>query len=131
MTSQRDWTPHLIGDTYCSSACGHGCTKAAYDEARRKGLALHNKMIGKAWQIRVWENLGWHYEIFREDRATHFYCSVSEDQDGRYTVYFNSTPQIITTSDNPNTALDKAVRKARQTASALVMNAALFPECER
>lgn len=132
MTTPRDWTPRLIGDTYCSPACGMGCKKSAYDEAHRKALALHNKMTGKAWQIRVWENLGWHYEIFRQDLATGFRCTVSESlmRDGttRYAVYFNSTPQVVVSGDDPNVALSEAVQEAQRIANRLADQIALFPE---
>jgi hypothetical protein len=128
----RDWTPRLIGDTYCSPACGMGCKKSAYDEAQRKALDLHNKMTGKAWSIRVWENLGWHYELVRESKSSAFRCSIMEvdNRDGtmRYIVYFNSNPQVITKGDDPNVALDEAVRQAKRIANTLLDNVALFPE---
>lgn len=126
----RDWTPRLIGDTYCSPACGMGCTKAAYDDAHNKAIALHHKMTGKAWIIRVWENLGWHYEIYREGPGIH--CSINErfnlDGSATYTVYFNSRKQIVLTGDDPNTILTEAVQEAKRMANDILCHVALFPE---
>ncbi len=132
MTTPCNWTPVLRGDTYCSPACGMGCKKSAYDEAHRKAYALAERMTGNAWSIRVWENLGWHYEIIRENRATGFRCSIMErlnpDGTGHYVVYFNSRPQIITKGNDPNAALAEAVQEARRMANTLTANADLFPE---
>lgn len=126
----RDWTPRLNGDTYCSPACGMGCKKSAYDDAHRKALALARRMTGKAWIIRVWENLGWHYEIYREGPGIH--CSISErfNPDGSvtYTVYFNGRKQIITKGDDPNAALSEAVQEAKRMANDILDHVALFPE---
>jgi hypothetical protein len=32
-------------------------------QAQNKGKALLRKMKGKGWKLRIWENLGWHYEV--------------------------------------------------------------------
>lgn len=52
------WKPRLRGAVYCAPACGRGCTKAAYDEARREAAEIV-KQLGSGWKIEMSENLGW------------------------------------------------------------------------
>jgi hypothetical protein len=54
------WTPVRSGKLYCSSACGGGCTYAAFLKAIKNGdeLAAH---CGRGFTRHVWENLGWHF----------------------------------------------------------------------
>lgn len=54
-------TPVLNGLTYCSPACGCGCTKSAYDFAKHKSEWLAS-YLGYGWAPVVWENCGWHYK---------------------------------------------------------------------
>lgn len=56
------WKPVLHGETYCSPACGGGCTKAAHDEATKQAAELAQQ-LGPGWSPRVWENLGWHFAV--------------------------------------------------------------------
>jgi len=59
----NSWTPVLRGATYCSPDCGGRCTRASYDRAVAKSIKLANRM-GDGWMTRVWENLGWHYQVW-------------------------------------------------------------------
>jgi hypothetical protein len=57
------WKPRLYGpmnETYCSPACGGGCTRESYEKAHELSKKLASR-LGKGWTTRVWENLGWHY----------------------------------------------------------------------
>lgn len=65
------WKPKLRGSTYCSPLCGGGCTKAAHDKAVAEANALVLRMKGSGWKPRVWENLGWHYEVHAGPVALH------------------------------------------------------------
>lgn len=56
------WTPKLNGDVFCSSACGSGCKKADFDRATELAGVIAAK-LGRGWIPRVWENLGWHFEV--------------------------------------------------------------------
>lgn len=58
--NELSWTPERQGAMYCSPACGRGCTKKEHDEAKKAGARLA-KNLGAGWDVRVWENLGWHY----------------------------------------------------------------------
>ncbi len=55
--------PVLKGAIYCSPWCGFKCTKAAYDDAKRSAGELRDYLGSKRWKPRVWENMGWHYEV--------------------------------------------------------------------
>lgn len=50
-------------------------------EATSKAVALVNRMHGKGWRIRVWENIGWHYAVVTD------YLSVREYTDKKGTYY--------------------------------------------
>ena len=57
------------GQIYCSPACGAGCTYDAYLKANSDAEALASvcaKRIGGVWNPRVWENLGWRWEVVQE-----------------------------------------------------------------
>lgn len=54
------WKPVLRGAEYCAPACGRHCTKKEYDLAKARAKALV-KRLGRTWEARIWENLGWHY----------------------------------------------------------------------
>lgn len=56
------WEPLHKGPLYCSPACGGGCTWTAFRRAKREAAALC-KELGPGWEPRVYENLGWHWEV--------------------------------------------------------------------
>lgn len=62
MVQALSWTPTRYGDTYCSPACGWGCTHCAYENAIAVSNALAREM-GAGWAPQVWENLGWNWAI--------------------------------------------------------------------
>jgi hypothetical protein len=47
-------------------------------EAERRGRALLKQMKGRGWQLRVWENLGWHYSVYNEGVDVHPVHPVQE-----------------------------------------------------
>lgn len=104
------WSPrNLLGGVYCSPACGGGCTKAAYNTAVRNSNALAEQM-GEGWEPVVWENLGWHYEVIKGVAAI---MPPYKGGSGKYMVFFNTVPQIVTTAETPEDALGFAVQEAR------------------
>lgn len=52
-------TPIRRGRFYCSRACGGKCTHADYLAAKRRATSLVDG-LGAQWNVRVWDNLGWH-----------------------------------------------------------------------
>lgn len=67
----RRWSPVRAGATYCSPACGNGCTWADYGKAVLAAASLATE-LGDGWEPEVWENLGWHYRV----KKGCFYMSV-------------------------------------------------------
>jgi hypothetical protein len=64
----QNWAPVRRGKIYCAPACGGDCTFTAYQQAQRRAKALAKK-LGMGWTIRVWENLGWYYEVVSPDKV--------------------------------------------------------------
>lgn len=56
------WKPVRRGGTYCSPACGAECKYTDYLEAKAEASALA-EVMGRGWKARVWENMGWFYEV--------------------------------------------------------------------
>ena len=55
-----------IGNVYCGSGCGSGCTWADYQEACIQATRLARR-LGPGWRPYVHENLGWHYKVISPD----------------------------------------------------------------
>lgn len=56
------WKAVRRGAIYCAPACGGRCTWAQYQAAIQNARKLAKRM-GKGWKTRVYENLGWHYNV--------------------------------------------------------------------
>ena len=67
------WEPMREGDVFCSPACGRGCTSKEYETAVEQGNELAEKM-GEGWDVKVWENLGWHSKVANEHCEIHIHC---------------------------------------------------------
>lgn len=87
-------------------------------QARSKAEKLLAKMKSPGWEIRVWENLGWHYSLQRgtlnvlehEYQKTAYHIFYSEEVGG---VSEPSYYGICNKSyDNPNLAVEKALQLA-------------------
>jgi hypothetical protein len=62
-------TPVRNGNTYCSPACGLGCTYKEFTIATEKAKSLKERCereIGGEWDVRIHENLGWHWSVFHK-----------------------------------------------------------------
>lgn len=88
----RNWKPVLKGKVYCSSACGGGCTKKAHEKAVRESDKLA-KTLGKGWKPRVWENLGWHWQVIKGNIEV---TNCTFDKKTEYQAWLQTSPQIIT-----------------------------------
>lgn len=68
--SAAAWTPIRDGEkTYCSPACGAGCTWDDYVRCRKESAAAV-KQMGPAWTRRIYENSGWGWELIHPDGLT-------------------------------------------------------------
>lgn len=105
----RDWKPRRSGLLYCSPACGGGCTREAYLQARIASEKLAGEM-GNGWKSRVWENLGWHWEIkspctrvrisaHKSGRKTYYNAGFGE-KEGHGSLYVESGPRALIALSN-------------------------------
>jgi len=79
------------GSIYCAPWCGANCTWAAFQEATKRGEALA-KLLGDGWKPRVWENMGWFYEV------TNGILEVKTNRrrgKTTYSAWCQSNPQVI------------------------------------
>lgn len=76
--------PIRRGNRYCSKACGYGCTYAAYKKAYTEAVKA-KQLLGDDWEIRIWENLGWHWDI------RHFPFSMT-CEDGKFRALTTDEP---------------------------------------
>lgn len=95
---ESGWTPRRAGKVYCSPRCGGGCTWSAYDKAIRESsdlcATLNADLSQDDWMPRVWENLGWHWEVKRGP------VTVRRYERGNVTSY-NAEVQLSATYDDP------------------------------
>lgn len=106
------WRPRRRGAVYCSSACGAGCTYAAYRAARRNGAALA-KALGPGWKPRIWENLGWHWSA----RLAVMDCEVHGSRGPWLNSYWASLyfgKQFMGDGKTPRKAVAAAMDNARR-----------------
>ena len=110
---ELSWKPVLrAGGIYCSTACGGGCTKAAYDSAVKQAAALAKKM-GKGWKTHVHENLGWWWTVYKGKPVGVYgvgFLEINPMSGGVYSAWVQTSPQFIVHHKNPKTALRMAVK---------------------
>jgi len=118
---ESGWVPVLQGEVYCSPRCGGKCTLAAFDKATSDAQALASEM-GQGWKPRVWENLGWHYDVGKSDAritpppygSAEFTAWIEPGKTER-----NLICQFIEKAENPHDALGFATQSARTMISRL------------
>jgi len=107
---EPDWTPRSLGNTYCSPACGFGCKRTDYDIVVLEAAALAERM-GPEWMPRVWENLGWYYEVTKGVAVIH--AHRYHGQILSYTAFFNTVPQVVAHSREPEDALASVLKQSK------------------
>lgn len=107
----NNWKPQLRGEIYCSSACGGGCTKAAYDTATENATNL-SKRLGPDWKPIVFENLGWHYKVVSPCGRLKIYNTGNH-----YSAYLGEASSPgglwVESAATPELAISKVVKTAR------------------
>ena len=97
--------------TYCSPACGRGCTERAYTTAVAKADLLA-ETLGSGWVPKVWENLGWHYAA----RSPCDRLSVHSSYGAGFSAYLNEPGSVggrwAEHGDTPQEAIDATVAAA-------------------
>lgn len=112
------WTPKLHGDIFCSPACGGRCKKVDYNRATELASRIASQM-GRGWTPRIWENLGWHFEV-NKDCAT-----ISPDRNGQYraSIHFSiidmMNSSITETDSDPRVAMQRAIEVLNDKVSKL------------
>lgn len=68
--SSLSWKPRrrARGSVYCSPACGGNCLRSDFDRATQDAARLAAR-LGPRWTTRVWENLGWYYEVISPGKS--------------------------------------------------------------
>jgi hypothetical protein len=120
----RNWTPIRKGDIYCSPACGANCTHKAYEEATGKAKKLAEKCtkeIGGEWEIRVHENLGWHWCVIQKKTNICISYGGYLSQGDYYTVALGGgTPSQVSlhpqTFKSPKEAYDCQIQAIKEEA---------------
>lgn len=106
--SKLTWKPVLGTQTYCSTACGAGCTRADYKKARDAGLRLAVR-LGKGWVPHVWENMGWNYKAIHKSLS----MSVYDNGNKKYWADVRlGGLQFHSDGRTPRQALSNALAKA-------------------
>lgn len=97
------WKPKRRGNIYCAPACGRGCTYAEFVLAQTQGKRLA-KRLGRGWEARIWENLGWHYEAVKNHVLRVHRCP------GCYHAYFAGG---VEEGKTPEEAIKRAMEAQR------------------
>ena len=110
-----DWDPVRHGDTYCSPACGGGCTWKSYQLAKKRAQELADYM-GSGWTPKVWENMGWHYEARSTCERLRVKPLLSTPG---YHAFLNEPGKLpggrwVGDGDTPEQAVKNAIREARR-----------------
>ena len=118
--------PVWRGRVFCSSWCGFGCSRAAYDRACLEAAALVARM-GYGWKSEIWENAGWYYRVVK-GRTALYADTVGDNISGKwaissFTARITLAPlpdtvgplQFVHSADTPEDALRSAVETARVT----------------
>lgn len=102
-TMERDWNPVLNGPTYCSPACGAGCTREAFERAMTLSERLAKECeskLGGTWKPRVHENLGWHWSVVQEGTNFEIRFGGYLAQGTGYSIgFYGGTPVQVSVRD--------------------------------
>ena len=112
MAQSKAWTPVLDGGIFCSPACGGACTLAAHDIAQSRAKALAGR-LGKGWEPKVWENLGWHFRAVDPSGTLKVHPSSGRQ---RWTAYLGGSDaggRWVESGTTPEAAI-RAVRKVAE-----------------
>lgn len=117
------WKPRKRGAIYCSPACGAKCLKADYDRCVREADALA-KLLGPGWVPRIWENLGWHYEVGKDVATVWPNLRHSSRRGGGWTIMsYTASLSILPewqTGKTATVALGRVLREAEVSARRLI-----------
>lgn len=94
-------------------------TQESKAAARAAGMKLLRRMKGKGWRLRVHENIGWHYSVYRgplqlfPSGPRHFFCLLSGNPTDRPAMGGDGIWIDRGVYTDPNKAVDGQIRLAR------------------
>jgi hypothetical protein len=112
------WNPVRQGETYCSPACGRGCTLTEFTEAHLRGNALREQ-LGQRWVVRVRENLGWHASVESHDGRVKVHPTTGTPGYMAFLGQNGPGGEFVADGDSPLQAVAGVVAKARREAKRL------------
>lgn len=111
--SEKDkwyWKPIKNGKTYCSPACGGGCTLAQYNKAKKRAESLVKK-LGAGWSYHLNENLGWFFYLaYKDNKLRVREHNIAKTKGVKFTAIITTSPgvQFVGHGDTPQVAIKKA-----------------------
>lgn len=100
--------------------------------AIRRGRKLASLMTTKGWKVRVWENMGWHYDLHNgpvsltehvmpTGQAPWYSCLIDSTGDGHagLAIWTDLHAYDLVSSRNPNTCVQAALDYARDAVNSL------------
>lgn len=117
------WTAIHDGDLFCSPACGHKCTRAAFDKATAGAAALVAS-LGEGWMPKVWENGGWYFHATK-GTATVNYCEGDGDFQAEICANHSNgkSQQFFGCGSTPRAAMEDALASVQAVISTLTRTA--------
>lgn len=127
------WQAIRNGDRYCAPACGFGCTWQAYEAAVVAAGELV-ETLGKGWEPRVWENIGWHYAARTPDGRVKVHPAGLRQNGSRSYTAFVSTDdsgggQWLGRGETPRGALVDVLTKVREDLERIFVTAMVLEDC--
>lgn len=119
------WNPVLRGNTYCSPACGSGCTVFAYRDARTRA-EFTARALGHGWTVHVHENMGWFAAVVSPCRRIRVSVPTRNGLAARdYTAYMDTDRGTgmgiwVASSRYPRTAVRAVVAMANKQRDLLI-----------
>ncbi len=106
------WTAKRKGATYCSPACGRGCTYAEYQKARQLARSTASSLKG-AWKPKVWENMGWFAKAVSSCGQVEVHPPQYGDGDRHYIAYMLGGKWAGASGDTAQEAVNDVVSVAK------------------
>ena len=113
LKSDDRWTPKLNGKIFCSPACGAKCTKKDFDEATENARVLASQ-LGYGWEPRVWENLGWHFEVTKRDATVSLVDDSTYEASIRFYMDERTQLCVSETRNSPAGAVEAVIENLNE-----------------
>ncbi|MDD2892552.1 MAG: hypothetical protein PHF20_01365 [Halothiobacillaceae bacterium] len=120
----NEWVPVRDGNVFCAPACGAGCKYSDYQHAVNAAQAMIN-MLGHGWKPDIWENMGWHYRVFKGKVEVSFDEHIGFTASIRIDCIFDAHSGVISECDiDARQAVEKVVARLDRIIAKLSMTKA-------